>query len=185
VEYFFYDNFCSARSNVEGFQDEDLRSQVVNSLAFSSDEDSFKRFFTPKISQTMEDQLRISHDQLTDFQKPLPSSLNEVKYEKRRAIVVTEMQPPFKIVYVNSAWESLCGWTHPECVGKTLSLLQGKETDLSSVTSLLVKVLHGEEAGVVLTNYTKGQRRFRNHLRVRPMDDNYFVGVLREIHDGA
>jgi PAS domain-containing protein len=50
--------------------------------------------------------------------------------------------------------------------------------------------MRGEEAGGVITNYTKEGRRFRNRLRVGPLYDNdaqnpqYFVGVLQEIHDG-
>ena len=56
---------------------------------------------------------------------------------------------------------------------------------MSSVTCLVSKVLTGEEGGVVLTNYTKNGRRFRNHLRVGPLDEGLFVGVLREIQDGA
>ena len=157
----------------------------MNALAFSSDEDAFKHMFSPNPSTLMEEQLRISSNQLIPSYKPLPKNMESVKREKRLAIVVTEMNPPFRIVHVNSVWEDLCGWTQEECRGKTLSVLQGQETDLGSVTSLISKILNGEEGGIVLTNYTKDGRRFRNHLRVGPMEDGLFVGALREIHDGA
>lgn len=164
-------------------QNQSLRYQVVNALAFSSDEDAFKHFFTPKPSDMMMEQLRISHNQLTYNDRPIPKSMTRARRERHQAIVVTEANPPFKIVYVNSVWEGLCGWSQEECQGKTLSLLQGQETDVSSITPLLSKLLQGEEAGIVLTNYTKAGRRFRNHLRVGPMEGGLFVGVLQEIND--
>jgi len=102
--------------------------------------------------------------------------------DKDHAIVVTESTPPFQIKYVNAAWEGLCGWTVEECSGKTLSILQGRETDQSAVTSLMNSMLQGKHEDVVLTNYTKEGRSFRNHLSVGPMDEGLFIGVLREIN---
>merc|ERR1712130_1087146 len=119
----------------------------------------------------MKKQLRISQNQLclARHQK-IPSNMTDVLKEKDRAIVVTESSAPFRIMHVNSAWEGLCGWTREESYGKTLSLLQGRETDVCAVTSLINSLLQGEQAGIVVTNYTKEGRRFRNHLRVGPMD---------------
>ena len=59
---------------------------------------------------------------------------------------------------------------------------------MGSVTALLSKLLSGEEAGALLTNYTKDGRKFRNNIRVRPIMDEMgktvnFVGVLREVKD--
>lgn len=122
---------------------------------------------------------------------PLPESINEINPSKLdkdiRAIVVTDTQNPFRITNVNAAWESLCGYTRDECQGRSLgSLLQGKETDVGAVTALVSKLLSGEKAGTILTNYTKSGRKFRNDLRVGPVVDEMgktvrFVGVLREI----
>jgi PAS domain-containing protein len=170
------------------YQNESSRNEIANKLAFSSDEDAFKRYVTPSNSETMKDQLRISKNQLRHANHghydtaPLPSTMPQALEEHRQAIVVTEATPPFQIVHVNDVWTGLCGWSMDECRGKTLSLLQGRETELSAVTSLMNQLLRGEEGGVVLTNYTKEGRRFRNHLRVAPCD-GLFVGVLQEIHD--
>ena len=41
-------------------------------------------------------------------------------------------------------------------------MLQGEEAVLGGVTLLISKILNGEEGGIVLTNYTKDGRRFRN-----------------------
>ena len=120
---------------------------------------------------------------------PLPKSLDDIFQDDEtttdRAIVMTEMHAPFRIVHVNAAWEGLCGYTLDECRGKSLGMLQGPETDLSTATSLLHQLLRGEEGGAILTNYTKEGRRFRNYLRVGPLQkEPFFVGLLQEIEDG-
>lgn len=120
---------------------------------------------------------------------PLPNTLADaLRLDDPRAIVVTEAQAPFRIVSVNPAWENLCGFTLNECHGQTLRCIQGPETNASAVTALMSQLLRGEEAGTVLTNYTKTGRKFQNRLRVKPLKDEFsrithFVGVLREVMD--
>jgi PAS domain S-box-containing protein len=103
---------------------------------------------------------------------------------------VTDKDMPFSIVEVNQAWEGLCGYGYAESHGKSLgTLLQGPETNMASVTAMMSQLLRGEEAGTVITNYTKDGRRFRNRLRVGPLvndagETTHFVGVLQEIQDG-
>ena len=124
-----------------------------------------------------------------DAAKPLPKTINDIsKLDKdTRAIVVTEMKDPYRITAVNTAWESLCGYKRGECVGHSLGyLLQGPETEKSTVRAMLSKLLAGEEAGAVLTNYTRHGRKFQNHIRVRPIVNEmgktvHFVGVLHEV----
>lgn len=135
-----------------------------------------------------ENQLRHHyHDEWDDA--PLPRTLQDALRPSDRAIVITETSVPFRIVDVNSAWEGLCGYSFVECQGKTLgSLLQGPQTDRSTVTAVVSTLLRGEEAGAVLTNYTKDGRAFRNRLRVGPLVDDdenitHFIGILQEIHD--
>ena len=59
---------------------------------------------------------------------------------------------------------------------------------MKNVTTLLSKLVVGEEARTVLTNYTKSGRKFKNSIRVGPIVDEMgktvnFVGVLRELND--
>lgn len=124
---------------------------------------------------------------------PLPRTLDDALRLSRRAIVITETVAPFRVVDVNRAWENLCGYTHVESKGQTLgTLLRGPDTNQLAATALIAQLLRGEEAGAMLTNYTKSGRRFRNRLRAGPLyttsendgDVQYFVGVLQEVHDG-
>ncbi len=125
--------------------------------------------------------------------RPLPNTISDIEASKldqdARAIVVTETKNPFRVTQVNSSWEALCGYQREECKGRPLgSLLNGPETDKMAATALVSKLLSGEEAGVILTNYTKNGRKFRNYVRVGPVVDEMgktinFVGVLKEVVD--
>jgi PAS domain S-box-containing protein len=120
----------------------------------------------------------------------LPQTLQDALRPTSRAIVVTETSKPFRVFNVNKAWEGLCGYSYLESKGRSLgSLLKGEETDQLAVTVMINKLLQGEEATAILTNYTKDGRRFRNRIHVGPLFDSgvesqqpsYFVGVLREV----
>ena len=114
--------------------------------------------------------------------QPLPPSLLTATFDAR-AVVITELDHPFKIVCVNDAWAGLCGFTPKEAEGKSLKdLIQGPDTDTSSLREMVEELMTGYEAKAITTNYTKAGRPFQNMLRVgRMADDKYLVGVLREM----
>lgn len=122
---------------------------------------------------------------------PLPRTVDEITQfaldRDPRALVITDTTNPRNIVTVNTAWEKLCGYRRSECEGESLgSLLQGPETDTSKATELFAALLSGEEAGSVLTNYTKRGDKFLNKVRVGPVVNDsgkttHFVGALSEV----
>jgi PAS domain S-box-containing protein len=192
--------FKQGRSNLismhcESLQDEKQMDDMAYSLAFATG--SRPPPLTKPADLRMQEQVRRSENQLRvnlvskeqpDGEEPLPRTFEDaVRPTSMRAIVVTEATPPFQVVDVNKAWEGLCGYTIVESKGKTLGdLLTGPETDTCAVTALVNQLMNGEqEAGTVLTNYTKLGRKFRNRLRVGPLVDesgrtSHFVGVLQE-----
>ena len=164
-------------------------------LAFANQQESKFPPLTRSMDHLMMEQVRISKNQFQK-QKPviadasddaLPRTFEDAIRSSSRAIVITEAAKPFRIVDVNKAWEGLCGYTFVESKGKTLgSLLKGPETDPLATTALMSQLLKGEEAGLILTNYTKSGRKFQNRLRAGPIyDENgtltHFVGVLQEM----
>mmetsp|Transcript_24778 Transcript_24778/g.36713 ORF Transcript_24778/g.36713 Transcript_24778/m.36713 type:complete len:388 (-) Transcript_24778:122-1285(-) len=120
---------------------------------------------------------------------PLPHNLADASLpDDPRAIVITEAQMPFRIISVNDTWENLCGYSQNECRGKSLDCIQGPETNKSAITALIAQLLKGEEAGTLMTNYTKEGRKFHNRLRVGPLKNTggkitHFVGVLKEVNE--
>jgi PAS domain S-box-containing protein len=123
------------------------------------------------------------------YEEPLPGDLQEASApDDSRAIVVTEAKMPFRIVSVNHSWENLCGYSQDECKGLTLECIQGEETNKAAITALMAQLLKGEEAGTLLTNYSKEGRKFHNRLRVGPLKNSngkttHFVGVLKEVNE--
>ena len=172
---------------------------MAYSLSFAAESgeknDFSSNMFVNGLDQRMQRQLANSENQLRRRNSmfddsPLPRTLEEALRPSQQAFVITETNAPFRIVDVNTAWEGLCGYSFVECQGKTLgSLLQGPETNRSAVTAVVSTLLRGEQAGAVLTNYTKDGRPFRNRLRVGPLMDGdkttHFIGVLQEIHDNV
>lgn len=148
--------------------------------------ESIKRKLPP-LEQDSEETSAMGHA------RPLPSSIRDVISSKLdeddRAIVITDTKNPYRIVAVNTAWEHLCGYSREECKGRSVGrVLQGPETDMSPVTAMIGKLLQGDQAGAILTNYTKEGRKFQNEIRVGPIFDEMgktvnFVGILREVEE--
>lgn len=118
----------------------------------------------------------------------VPRTMEDALMPSDQARVITEMKPPFRITNVNQAWMNMCGFDdESECVGHTLGLIQGPETDRAAVTAIVNRLMQSEEeCGVVLTNYKKDGSKFKNRLRVGPLKNEYgdvthFIGVLQII----
>ena len=106
--------------------------------------------------------------------------------EEKRAVVVTTAASPHKIVHVNAAWEDLCGYSRSEALHRTLSLIQGPDTNEQLASSTVQKVLsHQQGQDAYLINYSKDGRRFTNHLSMGLLslegEKNFMVGVLEEV----
>jgi PAS domain S-box-containing protein len=181
-------------------QNQEIQKDLAYCLSFAPSDDSsdfaknFNRLFpAERMKHELaygQDQLRASSQRELDLDcRPLPHTLEDALRPSSRAVVITEAEAPFRIFDVNEAWEKLCGFSFLESRGKTLgSLLRGSETNQLAATGLIVQLLHGEEAGTTLTNYTKSGLRFRNRIHVGPLTSNgkitHFVGVLQEVQDG-
>lgn len=181
-----------------------INSEWSNRLSFASPENDFvsanvdlnlkepewshmMSFATPSadfVSHSLDAQQHTAPPE--DSFAPLPKSIEQAM-EDRRAVVVTSNSPPFHVVDVNEAWEALCGYSREEAKNKEIgALLQGPETDSSEARSLIGRLAKEDYAETVLTNYSKGGRRFRNLLRVSTLPNHdgvpeYFVGVLHEL----
>ena len=110
-----------------------------------------------------------------DIQDQLPTTFFDAYNNNADAFVVTKLNEPFDIVHVNTAWEELCGYKLDECQGKTLSLIQGPKTDLSTLHEIASNIARLERAGisfeVSLVNYTKNGEEFNNQLRISVIED--------------
>jgi len=183
--------------HITQLQNEQDRSKLVYSLSFAQAESDYSSL---PLTEDMKEQLsnvkllnNFSSTEADNESPILPTTLYEALQSSEDARVITELDFPFHISSVNESWENLCGYRKDECYGKTLGILQGPETDKAAIKALMNQLGRGETAGVVLTNYTKEGRKFRNRLTVGPlfgdMDGKnshqmtHLIGVLQEIQD--
>jgi PAS domain S-box-containing protein len=102
-----------------------------------------------------------------------------------QAIVITDRQGV--ISHVNKAWKSLCEYDEREAIGRTFRFMQGAATDAVSLEYLHEHISKGLPVEVVLKNYTKSGRIFKNFLRVKPLLDEidgeitHYLGVLADL----
>jgi diguanylate cyclase (GGDEF)-like protein/PAS domain S-box-containing protein len=94
--------------------------------------------------------------------------------------------PQRRITYVNDGFEKLTGYRAAELMGKSCSILQGKDTDPETISSMrsaldAVKPFRG-----VILNYHKDGTEFWNDLSITPVFDDQgvlsqFVSVQHDI----
>jgi len=84
--------------------------------------------------------------------------------------VVCKSEPPYSVVYANSAWEQLCGWSSHEMLGVSLRCLQGPATDQAAIEGLMAAVRKQEACTVPnLINYDKRKRPFSHSVEITPI----------------
>jgi PAS domain len=140
----------------------------------------------------------------------LPKTFKEalVNYQNE-AVVITTATAPYSIVYVNKAWEDMCGYKANEVLHETLQCIQGPKTNTKLAQSSIHKLLSSmsnttsspkattptptEPVDMYLVNYRKDGSSFTNHvtmgtmtlndddLSVAQSDQHFLVGILQEV----
>jgi len=108
----------------------------------------------------------------------------------KKAVVITECVPPFKITHVNAAWENLCGFSREEAIGKTpRELLNGPLTQNVHLRGFTRDIKSSNmPTQVVLTNYNKRKETFENRLTIAPFSINgyneatHYLAVLEPVN---
>jgi len=108
-------------------------------------------------------------------------------------IVADAKDVDLPIVYVNPAFESMCGYARSDLLRKRFKFLQGEDRDQDSVQELKVALNAGRECDVLIRSHRKDGGLFWNQLRVAPIVENEKiawwvaiardVGAIREIQD--
>jgi diguanylate cyclase (GGDEF)-like protein/PAS domain S-box-containing protein len=90
------------------------------------------------------------------------------------------------VIYVNRAFEQLCGYRAAELLGKNMRLLHGDDRDQEGLSRIRLALKEGVAAQTVLRNYRKDGTLFWNELRIVPMHDasqqiTHFATFHREV----
>ncbi|GAX18282.1 hypothetical protein FisN_20Lh047 [Fistulifera solaris] len=176
--------FASAESD---FTQSNMMKEMSSSRSLStSSSSSLGQMWSQTLSfASPESDFTTSWFQTTESPR-LPQTFAEALMEEKRAVVVTTAASPHKIVHVNAAWEGLCGYSRSEALDRTLSLIQGPDTNSQLASSTVQKVLSQQQThDAYLINYAKDGRRFINHLSMGLLslegENNFMVGVLEEV----
>lgn len=92
------------------------------------------------------------------------------------------------LIYVNSGFAQLTGYTVAEVIGRNCRFLQGDERDQNALAILRNAIQHAEPCCVILRNYRKDGTPFWNELSLYPLFDQqgtltHYVGVQHDISE--
>jgi PAS domain S-box-containing protein len=127
--------------------------------------------------------------------KRLWNRLAEEQYEIRdRALATTAegiaiadaRQPDFPLVYVNSGFERLTGYSASEVLGHNCRFLQGPGTDQATLDKLRAAMRERRECTIQVLNYRKDGSTFWNRLSITPIRDSsgavtHLIGVQSDV----
>nr|WP_313809706.1 PAS domain S-box protein [Allomuricauda sp.] len=111
--------------------------------------------------------------------KALSSAINGI-------IITDALQDDNPVVYVNSAFERLTGYSREEILNRNLRFLQSEDRDQKGVEELRKAVAEGKSCEVEIRNYRKDGSLWWNKLSITPLKDKkgratHFIGIQNDI----
>jgi PAS domain S-box-containing protein len=94
------------------------------------------------------------------------------KHTRMPMIITDPSQRDNPIIFSNTAFSKLTGYTAEEIIGKNCRLLQGPDTNASAVAALRQAIDAEESISIDLLNYRKDGTTFWNALYVSPARDS-------------
>lgn len=97
-------------------------------------------------------------------------------------------QPDSPIVYANSIFEQLTGYSQEEILGRNCRFLQGEDRDQPPLDEIREALQVHEPVEVTLRNYRKDGTLFHNRLSIQPLRDAsgtviYYLGVQYDVSE--
>ena len=105
------------------------------------------------------------------------------------AIVITEIKPPNNpIIYANSAFERITGYSLNEVLGHDCRFLQGTDTNQPACQEIHAAFSEQRSCQVIIRNYKKDGTLFWNEFTISPVCSKegqltHFVGIMNDITD--
>jgi diguanylate cyclase (GGDEF)-like protein/PAS domain S-box-containing protein len=103
-------------------------------------------------------------------------------------VIADARQPDFPVVYVNSAFEDITGYSAVEIQGRNCRVLQRDDREQAGIEAIRLALSEQREARALLRNYRKDGQLFWNDFHVAPVSDDsgtltHFVGVLSDVSE--
>lgn len=117
-------------------------------------------------------------DKLSLLERAINNSTN--------GIIISEAKQGNPIIYTNSGFEKITGYSSQEVIGKNCKILQGKKTNPEDINQLKQAIIHQYETKVILYNYRKNGTEFWNEVYLSPVYNHeskvtHFIGIQNDI----
>jgi PAS domain S-box-containing protein len=102
-------------------------------------------------------------------------------------IVISDYQQEGNpLIYVNSGFTEITGYTEQESIGQNCKFLQGEDTEQPQLEILRHAIRNGKSCKVILRNYRKDASMFFNELIISPVKNEagevtHFIGVQNDV----
>ncbi|WP_117883100.1 PAS domain S-box protein [Aureibaculum luteum] len=112
---------------------------------------------------------------------------SEALQSAANGIVITDAsQDDNPIIYCNSAFIRLTGYSESEILNKNCRFLQTDDRDQENLKQIRIAIKEGKSCKVILRNYKKDGTLFWNDLSVTPIKSNrgivtHFIGIQNDI----
>ena len=114
--------------------------------------------------------------------------LEQSMEESFNSIIITEASKGYPIVYVNPAFCEMTGYGPHEVLGKSPSMLQGKETDPAVIEQLNEDIRAGRLFHGRALNYRRDGSKFMMEWKIVPINGkndriSHYLAIQKDVTD--
>lgn len=105
----------------------------------------------------------------------------------KNGVIISDMSSnEASVIYVNEAFTNITGYTREETLGTNCRFLQGKDTDIESISKIRETIKNIESINIEILNYRKDGKIFWNDFFLSPIISDvgelkYYVGLINDI----
>jgi PAS domain S-box-containing protein len=101
-------------------------------------------------------------------------------------LIVDAQQPDMPIIFCNTGFEEMTGYSSDEVLGRNCRFLQGDDLKQDAISVMRDAIRRGDECFVTLRNYRKDGTLFWNEVSISPIRDSedkvtHFVSIQNDV----